>query len=248
MAEGIRWDTFFLFSNNHKALLIHYIHSLLYFIYFCGKLISMETEKILFEKLTRMRALAQNGLVYANDEYDIERYNELLELCNSMTAELTENNLSTITNCFIPAIDYVTPKVDIRAVIFNDSNEILLVQEKADGKWSLPGGWADVGFSPTEVAIKEVKEETGLDVTPVRLLAVIDKRCHPYPPALHYAYKLFILCKTIKGGFNSTFDILDKGYFGQNALPPLSEERVIKEHIDLMFEYKKHPEKEVVID
>lgn len=208
----------------------------------------MEKEKNFLNKLNRIRSLAQNGLFYSNNEYDTERYTELLELCNSMTAELTDNKISTITNCFIPPTDYVTPKVDIRAVVFNKENEILLVQEKADGKWSLPGGWSDVGLSPTEVAVKEVKEETGLEVKPIRLLAVLDKRCHPYPPALHYVYKMFILCEIVKGEFNHTFDILGKGYFRLDALPPLSEERVIKEHIDLMFEYKQHPEKQVIID
>lgn len=209
----------------------------------------METEaKKIFEQVKRMRALAQNGLVYATNEYDNERYQELLQLSDCITAHLTNTNITAIQDCFIPATDYVTPKVDIRAVIFNESNEILLVREKADGKWSLPGGWADVGFSPTQVAVKEVKEETGLDVRPVRLLAVIDKRRHPYPPALHYAYKLFILCERIGGTFNQTFDILDKAYFKQDSLPPLSAERVIRKHIDLMFEYNNNPAKEVFID
>jgi len=202
----------------------------------------------IFEMLKKMRALSQIGLVYSTNEYDTERYNEFLQMCNQMTAILTDTNYTEIKNSFLPEADYVTPKVDVRAVIFNDKREILMVQEKSDQKWSLPGGWADVGFSPSEIAVKESKEETGLDVTPVKLLAVIDKARNPYPPAMHYAYKLFIACHVQKGEFNSAFDILNKGFFKQDNIPPLSEERVIKEHIDLMFEYHDNPQKNVTFD
>jgi ADP-ribose pyrophosphatase YjhB (NUDIX family) len=208
----------------------------------------MDKEIALFENIKRIRAIAQLGLVYSTNEYDTERYQELLDISHSMTSLLTGIDKSEIAACFRIETDYVTPKVDIRVVLFNDRREILLVKEKADGNWSLPGGWADIGFSPTEIAIKEALEETGLHVRPVRLLAVIDKRCHPYPPALHYAYKLFILCTPEDGELHTAFDILDVGYFAQNNLPPLSEERVIKEHIDLMFTFRDNPEKPTVID
>lgn len=208
----------------------------------------MNIEKRLLEIAQRIRALSQTGLVYDKDEYCIERYSELVDLSNEMTAIITDNELSVIRDCFQPANDYVTPKVDIRAVVFNDKNEILLVKEKTDGRWSLPGGWADVGFSPTEVAIKEVKEETGLDVKAVKLLAVMDKKCHPHPPAPHYAYKIFILCEITGGAFSDTFDILGKDFFAQDNLPALSEERVLKTQIDLMFEYKANHQKEAIVD
>ncbi len=205
-------------------------------------------EKELIDTVNRIRVLAQNGLVYSTNEYDTERYEELLEISNRIAAGLSGHSLSDISACFSPEKDYVTPKVDVRAVVFNNKNEILLVQEKADGCWSLPGGWADVGYSPCEVAVKEVKEETGLDVEPLRLLAVHDKKCHNHPPALHYAYKIFILCRIMGGEFNEVFDIQGKGFFRQDNLPPLSLERVVKEQIDLMFEYKKAPAKDAVVD
>ncbi len=208
----------------------------------------MLPEKRLIKIAQRIRALSQNGLVYAGDEYEIERYEELFDLSNEITAILTANDIEVIRNCFKPADDYVTPKVDIRAVVFNEKNEILLVKERADGCWSLPGGWADVGYSPKEVAQKEVKEETGLDVKAVRLLAVLDKKCHAHPPAPHYAYKIFILCEITGGEFTGAFDILDKGFFNKNNLPPLSEDRVIKSQIDLMFDYKENPQKEAIVD
>ena len=107
----------------------------------------------------RIRAIARNGQFYASNEYDKERYDELLDLSNRLTATLTATEIETVAACYTPATDYVTPKVDIRAVVFDDNERILLVRERADGKWSLPGGWGDIGFSPGEVAIKELREE-----------------------------------------------------------------------------------------
>lgn len=208
----------------------------------------MTSEKQLHVIAQRIRALSQNGLVYAEDPYNIERYEELFELSNKITALISGEELETIKKCFSVQDDYSTPKVDIRAVVFNKNDEILLVQEKADACWSLPGGWADVGFSPKEIAEKEVKEETGLNVKAKRLLAVLDKQKHPHPPATHYAYKIFILCEWTDGEFTEAFDILDKGFFKQNNLPPLSEERILKEQIDLMFEYKADQTKEAIVD
>ena len=205
-------------------------------------------EKELIDIANRIRSLAQNGLVYSTNEYDTERYTELFGLSDRILSWASGYEVPVIRQCFALEKDYVTPKVDVRAVIFNERDEILLVREKADGLWSLPGGWGDVGYSPKEVAVKEVKEETGLDVKPVRLLAVQDKKCHNHPPALHYAYKIYILCKITGGEFEPAFDILDKGFFRQDALPPLSLERVLKEQIDLMFEYKKNPAKEAEVD
>lgn len=203
----------------------------------------MKIEKDLLNIAKRIRALAQTGLVYNEDDYDRERYEEMVTLSNQMTALISGNDVSVIAGCFRIEDDYVTPKVDVRAVVFNDKDEILLVRESADGCWAMPGGWADVGFTPSEVAIKEVKEETGLDVEAVRLLAVLDKRCHPHPPHSHYAYKLFILCRLTGGEFSDTFDILDKGFFAKDALPPLSEERTLQSHINMAYEYKSNPQK-----
>ena len=153
----------------------------------------------LVEVAKRVRALAQNGLVYSLSEYDTERYEELTRLSDRITALATGLDEADVASGYRPATDYVTPKVDIRAVVFNEKEEILLVREKADGHWSLPGGWSDVGYSPKEVAAKEVKEETGLDVRPVRLLAVMDMSKHPHPVIPYYVYKFFILCEPVGG-------------------------------------------------
>lgn len=181
----------------------------------------------------RIKALSQNGLLYSNNEYDTDRYTELSGIADELLSDISGNAPEKIAQCFPPEDDYVTPKVDIRAAVFDEQGRILMVRER-DGLWSVPGGWADVGYSPREVAVKEVKEETGLDVRPVRLIAVHDKKCHAHPPATHYAYKILILCEIIGGEMTSAFDILDRGFFAVDALPPLSEERIIKEQIDMM--------------
>ncbi len=196
----------------------------------------------------RIRALSQNGLTYSLSEYDTERYEELMELSNRIVSVVTENETEIINSQYLPTREYVTPKVDIRAVVFNDKDEILLVKEKADGHWALPGGWADVGFSPGEIAVKEVKEETGLDVKAVRLLSLMDMKYHPHPLLPYYIYKTFIQCEITGGEFTDAFDILDKDFFRIDNLPPLSLERVLPEQIELMFVYYKNPQKKVYFD
>lgn len=208
----------------------------------------MSKEKELLLMAQRMRALAQNGLTYSLSEYDTERYEELLALSDRLASLASDYSVEEIQACYTLQKEYATPKVDIRAVVFNEKNEILLVKEKMDGRWSLPGGWSDVGYSPKEVAVKEVKEETGLDVRAVRLLAVMDMSRHPHPVLPFYVYKFFILCERVGGEFTEAFDILGKGFFPRHQLPPLSLERVLPEQIERMFVYREHPSDDVYLD
>ena len=199
----------------------------------------------------RLQSIAQSGIFYSNDKpFDFERYQEISELSVKILSELTDEPIEKISNLFTQERDgYQTPKVDIRAVVFNESGEILMVKEKVDGCWSLPGGWADVGYTPAEVAVKEVQEETGLVVKTVRLLAVLDKRNHPHPPEGWYVYKIFILCEKIGGEIvKNTTETSDIQYFSLENLPPLSEPRNVFSQIELMFEYRDNPQKEVCFD
>ncbi|RKR83454.1 ADP-ribose pyrophosphatase YjhB (NUDIX family) [Mucilaginibacter gracilis] len=196
----------------------------------------------------RLKTMSHLGLTYANNDYDIERYKELEQISLEMMHLLTEHPLQALALYFNDKKEYITPKVDIRAVIFNEHKEILLVKEKADGKWSLPGGWADIGLSPTEIAVKEALEETGFTVEAKKLLAVLDKRCHPHPPQLDYVYKIFIQCEIVGGAYVQAFDILEVAFFAQNAIPELSIDRVLPSHIDLMFEYLNDADKAAVVD
>jgi ADP-ribose pyrophosphatase YjhB (NUDIX family) len=196
----------------------------------------------------RLKAMAHLGLTYANNEFDTERYHELEKISLEMMEMATGQPFEVLSDYFHNQKEYITPKVDVRAVIFNEKKEILMVKEKVDGKWSLPGGWADIGHTPTEIAVKEAFEETGFTVKPLKLLAVLDKRCHPHPPQLDYVYKIFIQCEITGGESSIAFDILDVNFFDQNAIPELSEDRTLSSQIDLMFEYLADPGKEVVID
>jgi ADP-ribose pyrophosphatase YjhB (NUDIX family) len=208
----------------------------------------MEKGKELITLAQRIRAMSQTGLAYSHNDYEIERCRELIDISNRITSIVSGISEKEIDACYTPVKEYVTPKVDIRAVVFNDYDEVLLVREKVDGRWSMPGGWSDVGLTPKEVAVKETKEETGLDVHAERLLAVMDKRCHAHPAGPFYIYKLFILCELTGGEFTETFDIMDKGFFPLNSLPPLSLDRILPEQISLMYELRNNPVAPVYLD
>ena len=188
---------------------------------------------MLLEELKRLKAIADTGLLYCKNEYDKERYTELQEMAHKLLGQTSAETIQTI---FPAATDYPTAKVDIRGLVLSDKKEILLARESADGKWSLPGGWADVGSSPKETVIKEVKEETGLDVTVKALLAVFDKRFHAHPPQPFYVYKFVFLCVPISTVLQKGFDVLDVQYFSINDLPELSEDRILKSQIQLVYE------------
>ena len=154
----------------------------------------------LLSEAQRLQALAQAGLAYSTSPYEQERYEEIRQISVRLLLELTDEPLEKIVRVFASEVGYQTPKVDIRAVVLNGRREVLLVSEKADnGRWTLPGGWADIGFTPFEIAVKEVHEETGLEVTATRLLALFDKRMHAHPPQPWYVYKAFIQCATCGG-------------------------------------------------
>ena len=197
----------------------------------------------------RMRAMSQTALTYSTNVYEIERCKEMITLSDRIVSVVCGLNEADINADYHPVKEYVTPKVDIRAIIFNEKDEILLVKEQADGRWALPGGWADVGFTPTEVIIKETKEETGFDVRVVRLLAVFDKRCHPHPASSFYIYKICFHCEITGGGDSElTFDILDKGFFALDRLPPLSIDRILPEQIALLDQLRRNPDAEIYCD
>ncbi|MDR2148086.1 MAG: NUDIX hydrolase [Tannerella sp.] len=191
----------------------------------------------------RIRALSQTALTYSRNDYEIERSKEMIAMSDRIVSLVSGMDEKEIHTLYTPVKEYVTPKVDIRAVIFNEKDEILLVKELADGRWALPGGWSDVGFSPTEVVVKETKEETGFDVEVVRLLAVFDKKCWNHPSSTFYIYKMCFLCKlTGEGSEDLTFDILDKGFFALDNLPPLSLDRILPEQIKALDGLRRNPQ------
>ncbi len=198
--------------------------------------------------LKRLKALADTGMVYSKEPYDLERYEEIKKISLQLMSEVTEMPLETITSFYGPQKDYPTPKVDIRGIVLNDQGEVLMVKEQVDGNWSIPGGWADIGYTPSEVIQKEIKEETGLDVTVEKLLAVYDKKCHDHPPQAHYVYKIVFFCKLTGGEINKSFDILDVDYFPVDKLPPISKDRILDEQIRELVALIQSGSNEVLFD
>ena len=196
----------------------------------------------------QLQSIAQAGLTYSKDVYDIERFEMIRNISVEIMTEYTNVDHKTIKELFANETGYATPKVDIRAVVFK-GDSILMVREKQDGDWSLPGGWADIGLTPGEVAVKEVKEESGYIVKPKKLIAVFDKNCHPHPPSLYHVYKLLIECEIIGGKPQEGIETNAVRFFGENELPaPLSLARNTASQIALAFKHLYNPQEPVYFD
>jgi ADP-ribose pyrophosphatase YjhB (NUDIX family) len=201
-----------------------------------------------FEKIKRIQTLAEIGLELSSIPYDIERYQELQEISLELLEKITDVPVEKI----IPVIEerngYKTPKVDIRAAVFNEKNQILLIQEKVDGKWAMPGGWTDISYSPAEVAEKECMEEAGIKVKATRLLAIMDKQKQKMPPAFEYVYKIFMLCEKQNDNISTGSETSDVGWFDENNIPELSQPRNTEKQINMMFQYYRGEISEVYFD
>ncbi|MFJ8531248.1 NUDIX hydrolase N-terminal domain-containing protein [Bacillus sp. NPDC094106] len=195
----------------------------------------------------QIQAIAQTGLTYSKDVYDIERFQQLRDLSISMMSHYTKTDWEVVEKLFASETGYQTPKVDIRAVIFQNE-KLLFVKEKSDGKWALPGGWADIGYTPTEVAAKEVWEETGYKVDHFRLLAVFDKEKHHSSPSISHVYKIFIGCEIVGGEKRTSVETEEVNFFGEKEIPQLSVARNTEWQIREMFTYMKDKDKEPLLD
>ncbi|HEY3841114.1 MAG TPA: NUDIX hydrolase [Bryobacteraceae bacterium] len=189
----------------------------------------------------RLQSIAQTGLTYAQDPYDRERYEEIAGIAMSMFAGGQPEHIQLAAKLFADETGYATPKVDVRAAIFRDG-KILLVREREDGCWTLPGGWADVGISPAESVEKEVREEAGLAVKARKLLAAWDRNKHPHPPHAFHIYKLVFDCEIISGAPAAGSETSEAAFFGENEIPPLSLTRILPEQIARIFEHLRHPD------
>ncbi|HET9982012.1 MAG TPA: NUDIX hydrolase [Longimicrobiales bacterium] len=192
------------------------------------------------EQLRRIQALAQTGLQYGRDAFDLERYTAILGSVDALVAVLGELAPDAAREVFVRETGYATPKIDVRGAAF-DAGRILLVRERADGLWTLPGGWADVGESPAEAVAKEVREESGLEVRVAKLAALWDRDRQGHPPNPHHVYKVFFLCDVVGGAAAAGPETSDVGFFAPDALPPLSLGRVTPAQIRRMFEHHEDP-------
>jgi ADP-ribose pyrophosphatase YjhB (NUDIX family) len=187
-----------------------------------------------------LQTIAAAGLAYSRDPFDLERFAQVRQVAAEILAAHTDLALPAALERLRAEPGYLTPKVDVRGVVL-DGERVLLVREVADGRWSLPGGWADVGESPAEVAAREVREEAGLTVRPVRLLAVLDRRKHPHPPQLAHVYKLFFLCQAEGGRLQASAETPGVGWFPRDALPPLSLDRVLPTQVERLLQLAGQP-------
>jgi ADP-ribose pyrophosphatase YjhB (NUDIX family) len=187
----------------------------------------------------KLQAIAQNGLTYSENPFDVERYKALQAIAAEIMATYSNVEHSFILDLFAREVGYATPKVDVRGAVFRDDT-ILLVKEREDGCWTLPGGWADVGDSPSEVAVKEVFEESGYQTRVVKLLAVYDRDRQGHPPHPHYIYKLFFQCELVSGSPAPSIETEEVEFFAENAIPKLSLGRVTPAQITRLFQHYRN--------
>lgn len=189
----------------------------------------------------KLQAIAQTGLTYSQNHYDVERYEIIRSIAAEMVSTQTGAEIEQVEKVFTEQEGYATPKIDVRGAVF-DGNKILLVHERQDNLWTLPGGWADVGESPSEAVEREILEESGFRSRAVRLLALYDAAKHPHPPMPFHVYKLFFLCEIIGGQPKDSLETEGASFFGKDSLPDLSPARVSPEQIKRLFELHNHPE------
>lgn len=190
----------------------------------------------------KLQAVAQTGFAYAKDPFDIERYESIrLVAAEMMAAGCDVQDVDSVVELLSRDVGYATPKVDVRAVVFLDGR-LLFVREKEDGRWTLPGGWADIGDSPSAAVVREVKEESGYDVKARKLLALLDRNLHGHPPIPYHAYKLFFLCDLVGGKAHAEHETDAVDFFASDEIPPLSLTRVTPAQIAHLFEHMRHPD------
>ena len=188
-----------------------------------------------------LQAIAQTGLAFTESQYDIDRYRAIERLAAAMMAAGSDLPASRIAELFAADAGYATPKVDVRGAVIR-GDEILLIREASDGRWALPGGWADVNQSPSECVVREIVEESGYEARAVKLAAVWDRRRQGHqPPLPFHIYKLFFLCELVGGMARPSHETTAVGFFRPEALPELSTGRTLARQIHRMFEHRRDP-------
>jgi ADP-ribose pyrophosphatase YjhB (NUDIX family) len=189
-----------------------------------------------------LQAIAQTGLTFATNTYDRERYMAIRSLAAEMMATQSYADFGRVEALFTEQTGYATPKVDVRGAVFHEDTHILLVREIADsGRWTVPGGWADVNESPSESVVREVKEESGLEVRVRKLAAVYDRARHPHTPSHPFhVFKLFFICDVIGGAPKVGLETSEVAFFDENEIPKdLSVGRVLPHQIKRMFDHAR---------
>jgi len=197
----------------------------------------------------KVQAIAQSGMAFTKDPFDRERYTQLKELVASILAAQLEVPVSRAKAFWEHEEGYATPKVDVRGGVFRDG-KVLLVRERSDGKWTLPGGWVDVNDAPSSAVVREIYEESGYRARAVKLAALFDRNHprHGHPPGIHHIYKLFFLCELLGGEPTLSIETDGVDFFTLDALPELSTGRVTRSQIARLYEHQLHPELQTDFD
>jgi ADP-ribose pyrophosphatase YjhB (NUDIX family) len=198
----------------------------------------MEKQWLLWAR--ELQSISQAGLTYCKNDYDLDRYREIEKLSREIIEKHTDVDHEVIKNYYQSEIGYLTPKVDVRGGVIVDGR-ILLVREKLDGRWSLPGGWADVNRTPQENVIKEAFEEAGVLVKPTRLVALLDRSKWVEDACPYTIYKILMLCDLLEGDFKSNTETTESGFFSMDNLPELSLGRTTREQLELFFRAYQNP-------
>src|SRR5687767_6769976 len=191
-------------------------------------------------------SLSQSGLTYSGNEYDIERYKRLQEIIAEIIASQSEISKETVLESFSMQAGYITPKIDVRGAVIRD-HKILLIQERADGKWAMPGGWADLGNAPASVAEREVWEESGFHIKAEKVVAVIDAN-RIEPMEFYHAYKIIFLCQLLDGEPRISHETLAVDFFDPSNLPPLSVYRTNEDMLREVFAHVQDPARPTAFD
>ena len=188
----------------------------------------------------QLQAVAQTGAHFAVNDFDRQRYAVVREVAAQMLAAGSGADPKVIAGLFAAENGYATPRLDVRAAVFRD-NRILLVQERSDGLWTLPGGFADVGDGPAEAAEREVREESGFEVRATKLAALYDRNRQGHPPFPWHQWKVLFVCELLGGEATPSIETTAVDFFAEDALPPLSQGRTTARQIRHMFEHHRNP-------
>jgi ADP-ribose pyrophosphatase YjhB (NUDIX family) len=188
-----------------------------------------------------VRAIAQTGLAFNADGFDHQRYQRLRELAALLMAQGSATEHESILELLRQEKGYATPKVDVRGAAFQDGR-VLMVREISDGKWTLPGGWADVNQTAGECVVREIAEESGFTARALKLAAVYDYQKRNPSPHIDSIYKMFFICEIVGGAAGASNETSEVAFFPRHELPPLSLGRTTAAQIDRMFEHRERLE------
>ena len=186
----------------------------------------------------KVQAIAQNGLTFTRDPFERERYQQLQDLVTTILTSYLPITPEQLQALWVGDDGYATPKIDVRGGVF-DQDKVLLVRERSDGKWTLPGGWVDIGDGPSFAVEREIREESGYLAKAVKLAALFDKNnpAHGHPPSILHIYKLFFLCELTGGTPTISNETDGVDFFPVSSLPPLSTGRATQSEIERLYEH-----------